>query len=805
MSRSQHDQFIDDEEEETCPLCVEEFDLSDKNFKPCPCGYQVCQFCYNNIKNAVNGLCPACRRPYDDNRIEWKSISPEELASYKADQAQQAKRKAAARQKEAQKKEAESLSRKHLAGLRVVQKNLVYVTGMTPNTREARLLDILRSNDYFGQYGEIVKIVVSKPKETIGPHANSVGVYVTYKRKEDAAKCIASVNGSRNGDRVLKAQYGTTKYCSAYLRNETCSNRNCMFLHEAGDENETFSRKDMSSMNAAHNLPEQEDAPDHPSVPQPVQPHIEHREYLMGHGEGTSDGPALPSTASWADKNQQGRRASRTTTSSGVSPMATASVPASKPTETEPAPSESHEGRSNSPETVDTTTHPPPKAKRLGKTPQQLERAAYMKLAKKVCDDLLFHFMPPPYYTQEDVEVLKCMPPMWDSMAGMRRRVLKEKLMQERAERDRQQTETDAQQPRIDRIPEESAEAGSLQLGGEPEDRSDLANQGAVQPPQGPLESIGLGSGAFNDDFGNLNLGRGLTPQQQQELLLQQFKSGSPQPPGFQTSGQTNLHAGTMPGHSRTTSRFSFANDTSTATTSVKPVANPKLMSQQASMMPQGGHFNTLSQQQQLGGPQFFPTTQGPPPGLKATGTPPVSGGGMFGQGHGFASTLGGYGSNISSRNTNDEMMRELLRNQQRGNAGGSGMPDAVKRESMFPSFLHQHPHPPASTATPVPNAPGLISLPYGSQPPGAGGSFQEAVGPQKKRKGKKHRHANTSSSGGGGGVVDVADPSILQARLHHGAAGGGAGSGSIHTGQGVYGQGSGGFPSMYNGAYGRW
>ena len=23
------------------PLCVEEFDLSDRNFRPCPCGYQV--------------------------------------------------------------------------------------------------------------------------------------------------------------------------------------------------------------------------------------------------------------------------------------------------------------------------------------------------------------------------------------------------------------------------------------------------------------------------------------------------------------------------------------------------------------------------------------------------------------------------------------------------------------------------------------------------------------------------------------------------------------------------------------------
>jgi CCR4-NOT transcription complex subunit 4 len=36
------DHFIDDDdEEEVCPLCVEEFDLTDKNFRPCPCGYQV--------------------------------------------------------------------------------------------------------------------------------------------------------------------------------------------------------------------------------------------------------------------------------------------------------------------------------------------------------------------------------------------------------------------------------------------------------------------------------------------------------------------------------------------------------------------------------------------------------------------------------------------------------------------------------------------------------------------------------------------------------------------------------------------
>ena len=125
------------------------------------------------------------------------------MANYKADLAQQAKKKAAARQKEAQKREADSLSRKHLAGLRVVQKNLVYVTGLNPTTREDKLLETLRGDQYFGQYGKIVKIVVSKAKDTSHPQ-QSVGVYVTFARKEDAATCIAAVDGSINGDRTLR-------------------------------------------------------------------------------------------------------------------------------------------------------------------------------------------------------------------------------------------------------------------------------------------------------------------------------------------------------------------------------------------------------------------------------------------------------------------------------------------------------------------------------------------------------------------------------------------------------------------------
>lgn len=92
--------------------------------------------------------------------------------------------------------------------MRVVQKNLVYVTGLSPSVQEDRLLETLRGQQYFGQYGKIIKIVVSKAKD----NQSSVGVYVTYARKEDAILCIAAVDGSSNGERTLRYITARTFY-----------------------------------------------------------------------------------------------------------------------------------------------------------------------------------------------------------------------------------------------------------------------------------------------------------------------------------------------------------------------------------------------------------------------------------------------------------------------------------------------------------------------------------------------------------------------------------------------------------------
>lgn len=61
--------LIDEEEDLFCPLCVEKFDDTDKRFFPCPCGYQVCVWCYHNINEKLGGRCPACRSQYDQSKV----------------------------------------------------------------------------------------------------------------------------------------------------------------------------------------------------------------------------------------------------------------------------------------------------------------------------------------------------------------------------------------------------------------------------------------------------------------------------------------------------------------------------------------------------------------------------------------------------------------------------------------------------------------------------------------------------------------------------------------------------------------
>ncbi|KAF9653850.1 hypothetical protein BDM02DRAFT_3182296 [Thelephora ganbajun] len=241
----------DEAEDQECPLCLEEMDISDLGFRPCPCGYQICRFCWHHIKENLNGRCPACRREYTDEAVQFKPINKEDHKRL----TQQKK------QRERERKDLETLGRRHLANVRVVQRNVVYIVNMSPRFAKEELIPTLRSNDYFAQYGKISKIVIVKRTST-SRKSPVIGLYVTYHRKEDAARCIGAVDGAPSpggGGDVMRASYGTTKYCMIFLRGQTCSDHGCMNLHEWGDEKDCFTKEDLTTLK--HTLKDTEDRP----------------------------------------------------------------------------------------------------------------------------------------------------------------------------------------------------------------------------------------------------------------------------------------------------------------------------------------------------------------------------------------------------------------------------------------------------------------------------------------------------------------------------------------------------------------
>lgn len=157
-----------DDSDFLCPLCCEELDISDRNFYPCKCGYQVCMWCWHRIRESESGLCPACRTPYGDDPHEFSAVDVEEVL--KAN-----KEKAAAEKKPKEGTE----DRTALANMRVIRRNLVYAVGLPPLSEE-----VLRKSDYFGQYGKINKIVLNRNNPPAGDARRaSSSAYVTFFHK----------------------------------------------------------------------------------------------------------------------------------------------------------------------------------------------------------------------------------------------------------------------------------------------------------------------------------------------------------------------------------------------------------------------------------------------------------------------------------------------------------------------------------------------------------------------------------------------------------------------------------------------
>uniref|UniRef100_A0A1J3EUS8 CCR4-NOT transcription complex subunit 4 n=1 Tax=Noccaea caerulescens TaxID=107243 RepID=A0A1J3EUS8_NOCCA len=233
---------MNDKGEKTCPICAEEMDLTDQHLNPCKCGYQICVWCWHQIiemaeKDKTEGRCPACRTPYDKEKIVGMTVSCESLVAELNND----------RKKSQKVKPKHSEGRKDLTGVRVIQRNLVYVVSLPLELADE---DLFQRREYFGQYGKVVKVAMSRtPAGAVQQFPNNTcRVYITYSKEEEAIRCIQAVHGFILDGRSLKACFGTMKYCHAWLRNMPCTNAECLYLHEIGSQEDSFTKDETISV-----------------------------------------------------------------------------------------------------------------------------------------------------------------------------------------------------------------------------------------------------------------------------------------------------------------------------------------------------------------------------------------------------------------------------------------------------------------------------------------------------------------------------------------------------------------------------
>jgi hypothetical protein len=128
---------------------------------------------------------------------------------------------------------------------RIIQKNLVYIIGLSQEiiNKEKEL----RNFEYFGQYGKIIKLLINKTKtyNLNGINGPSYSCYITYSNETESSIAILALNNSIINNHLIKASYGTTKYCIHFLNKTTCLNKDCVFLHYFANNNDILYRDEM--------------------------------------------------------------------------------------------------------------------------------------------------------------------------------------------------------------------------------------------------------------------------------------------------------------------------------------------------------------------------------------------------------------------------------------------------------------------------------------------------------------------------------------------------------------------------------
>jgi len=128
---------------------------------------------------------------------------------------------------------------------RIITENLVYIIGLSESIADR---NTLIKFEYLGQYGKILKIVINKKKayHQNSKYGPSFSAYITYSKPSEASIAILSLDDTIVDGHLIRASFGTTKYCQFYLKHIQCNNKDCVYLHRKAKENEIIKRNELN-------------------------------------------------------------------------------------------------------------------------------------------------------------------------------------------------------------------------------------------------------------------------------------------------------------------------------------------------------------------------------------------------------------------------------------------------------------------------------------------------------------------------------------------------------------------------------
>lgn len=184
---------------------------------------QVCLWCLHLIRERHNGKCPACRTPYIETNFKIAEVN-HELAAKEAKERATAKKERERREKlkEIERERARAMlvsqqkAKTNLKHVRMVQRNLVYIIGLSLSLARE---EILRRPDMFAKFGRITKVLVNRahPYNADMPGGPSISAYVQYVRDADATAAMRSMNNTVYDGREIRCAIACTKYCDAFV------------------------------------------------------------------------------------------------------------------------------------------------------------------------------------------------------------------------------------------------------------------------------------------------------------------------------------------------------------------------------------------------------------------------------------------------------------------------------------------------------------------------------------------------------------------------------------------------------------